>query len=217
MKKIVVVALIFCAGVYAGCGKRRENKTPVPPAPLAGAGGGMHLIQAADFERVVLEAEAAREVTPEFLVGEDAEASGGKCVWIPDKVNPKEAPPESRKGRVSIDFAAAKGGRYAVWLRRKWLDGCGNSVSVAVDTAERSESVLAEDGTYGRWGWLEVAHLSSAVAEKLGKDPHGFDLAAGKHTLYLFNNEDGIWIDQILVVEFPEGRERYIPEGIEKP
>jgi len=153
-------------------------------AVLASAGQGA--------ERICFEAEAGTPTDP-VRVEEEGKASGGKCVSIPEGAG---KPPEV-KGDLSFLIDVKKEGRYLLWARCWWDDGCGNSFKLAVDDAE--PVVVGEDGTYKRWHWVNLRGVT-------------FQLAAGEHGIKLLNNEDGIKVDQILLLT----DRLYVPVAVEK-
>ncbi|MCH7909979.1 MAG: hypothetical protein IIB38_10225, partial [Candidatus Hydrogenedentes bacterium] len=80
-------------------------------------------------------------------------------------------------------------------IRKWWEDGCGNSVRIGVD--DFPPYVVGGDGTYKYWDWIKMSVT--------------LELPAGDHRLTLYNNEDGVWVDQILLTSDPE----YVPVGQE--
>lgn len=118
---------------------------------------------------------------------ETAERSGKKG----DKL--KEKP-----GHAVFTFEVRKPGRYYLWCRVWWLDTCGNSFFMSMDKGTRF--VFGDDRTCGCWHWVKIrvklAHLK---------------LAEGKHTLKVMHREDGVRLDQILLVN----DRRYVPVGVE--
>ena len=137
-------------------------------------------------------------------------ASGSKFVHLPDKVNKDgdkdkdakngkddeeekveevkvvELKAEELKGKIAFNFEIEGTGKYMLWTRVKWLNGCGNSFNIAMDDGPMV--VLGGGGTYGVWQWIRIKG-------KEGK----FRLAKGKHTLEFRNREDGASLDQILL------------------
>ncbi|OPZ31371.1 MAG: hypothetical protein BWZ02_00267 [Lentisphaerae bacterium ADurb.BinA184] len=157
---------------------------------------------------VCLEAESAIEVTAPMLRTDIAfppdgkssavlaSSSGGRYLEIPEGAG---KPPEAG-GDATIEFTLDQAGTYTLWCRVWWLDGCGNSLGIAINGGK--DFTFGQDATYKKWHWVR----SPPRLEQLM-------LSAGKHTLKLMNREDGIAIDQILLTVNP----RFIPVGIEKP
>jgi hypothetical protein len=99
-------------------------------------------------------------------------------------------------GRVTYKFTVSEDGTYIFWARVWWLDSCGNSFTFSYNNGKKI--TLGNDNTYKRWHWKK-----SRIKLKLSK---------GEHTLTIFNREDGIKIDQLLITN----DKLYIPQGIEK-
>ena len=123
-----------------------------------------------------------------------ADSSGGQYLEIPEGVG---KPPDVN-GDATLEFSLEKAGTYVLWCRVWWLDGCGNSIGIAIDGGK--DFTFGQDATYKKWHWVK----SPPRLEQL-------TLPAGKHTLKLMNREDGIAIDQILFTT----NTRYVPVGIE--
>lgn len=157
--------------------------------------------------RICFEAESAAPVTaPMRVTGGDqplpadakeaavwAAASGKAFLEVPEGVG---KPPEVG-GEATCTFAVKEGGVYYLWCRVWWLDGCGNSVTLHVDGGQGI--AFGQDGTYKTWHWVKAP--SKPV----------LDLAPGRHTLKLANREDGVRIDQVLLVQ----EKRYVPVDVE--
>lgn len=142
--------------------------------------------------RACFEVETGTATAPVALEDESG-ASGGKCISIPEGVG---KPPDVQ-GDASFTITVPQEGNYVVWARCLWQDGCGNSVRVSVDGSE--PAILGEDGTYKRWHWVMLRGMT-------------FKLTQGDHQFRLMNNEDGIKIDQILLLT----DRLYVPVAVEK-
>lgn len=201
--------LFMCLGVLfmcCGCGHDSTPapgpaapfETPAPPAPLpqvrqhAAAGGA----------EIVFEAESAETIEPPMVVAEDADASGGKVLSVPggsgkpDEEIPGEAPKKypSRWGAATFKFTVAEAGKYRLWGRKYWEDGCGNSFTLVINGG--LPVTFGEDGTYDAWEWLRAPL---------------FDLKSGENTLEVLNREDGVRLDKIILTRdldfVPQGKE----------
>lgn len=159
-------------------------------ATLAAKGAG---------EVICFEAESADTVTAVVkivtaeLSTESAavkEASGGKCLEIPEGAG---KPPEAG-GEAIYKFEAQNDGKFVLWIRSWWTDGCGNSLTLILDNGR--PFIFGEDGTFKAWHWVRGMKA---------------ELKAGAHELKIQNREDGIKIDQILFASDT----RYVPTGIE--
>ena len=149
---------------------------------------------AEDFVYIVLEAEASKTVEAPMVIADRDGASGEKCIALPQGSG-------MEKGSATIEYVVPAAGRYQIWLRTIWLDGCGNSVKLQL--GDRETCQVGNDGTYNSWHW---------VKSKTNVD-RGWRLTAGAQTLSLLNNEDGIWVDQIFITSDPY----YVPQDIELP
>ncbi|MBS3762344.1 MAG: hypothetical protein KGZ25_03460 [Planctomycetes bacterium] len=78
-----------------------------------------------------------------------------------------------------------------VWVRAKWNDGCGNSITLRVDDRD---FVVGNDGTYRSWHWVPGPTLT---------------LGSGSHALRLIAREDGLGVDEILLTN----ERQKIPSG----
>lgn len=191
--------------------------------------------------RIVLEAESAKNDIAPFKVEENAECSGGGCLVLPEvwatdgELNPtfrtrEGGRPVSMKkakdnplgealvpnGTIELPFEVKTAGSYAVWVRA-WLHcSCANSFFLSIDTDppvdadgdgkyDENPPHMLGGSTHERWKWVTLR----------GKT---FDLAEGRHIVRIFNREDGIRIDQVLLAEGTSGPvEPYHPQGMERP
>ena len=215
MMRALIAGTVAVVVLAAGCG---GGSTPVTPPDSGGAkpgtgtpGTGPKVIMPAESPRVVVEAEAATNVQPHYVVLDDSEASGGKCLTVPSKgcngehhqhIAP-ETDPERTKGSAELAFKIEKDGEYLLWIRKWWCCSCGDSFSLQLDGGK--PFVFGNDGTTPRhWAWL--AHQSAG-------EPRKFKLTAGEHKLIFTNRgESGFKIDQILFTMDPQ----YVPQGREQ-
>jgi hypothetical protein len=167
---------------------------------VAGAG------RATQAGRVCFEAESAIAVTaPMRIVGAPGTAvsadlakvlegaSGGQAIEVPEGAG---KPPEVG-GDASFTFAVQKGGTYTLWCRVWWMDGCGNSFTLSID--DGPAFAFGGDGVYKKWHWVK------------GPAKPVIQLTPGTHTLKVANREDGVMLDQVLLVQ----ERRYVPVDIE--
>ncbi len=227
----ILCAVAACAA--ASCDTRT-------PGPDGGPGGVIILEEPA---RIGIEAESAANDIAPFEVETAGGCSGGACLVLPEvwatkeELNPafrtldgaREVSLKSiadnplgrslvPNGTVELPFEVAKPGRYAVWVRAQFANSCANSFFLSID----EDAPVATDGdgryderapetfggtTYGRWLWFD---------RKVEGESLAFDLSAGAHVIRIFNREDGIRIDQVLLAEAPDGPlDPYEPVGIE--
>jgi hypothetical protein len=161
-------------------------------------------------ERLFLEVEDGKIEKP-FKITALPDAGSNKVVALKDKVNKKMGKTpgsEFYEGKIEFKISVKKGGEYLVWLRKKWEDGCGNSVFCTINKTMslKNALVLGEDGTHSRLHWI-----------RLGNKP--FQLKEGINTIRLQNREDGISLDMLAMIEFEKDvplDEQYVPTGAEK-
>jgi len=161
-----------------------------------------------EFVRIRLEAENALKIEGSLMrVMDCAEASGGKCIEIPDKAG---KPEEGKYARAVYKFTIAKPGYYTFWSRRWWLDQCGDTFAVRFDQEGRprdleKELIFGADDSSKppRWGW-------SPVYEN-GK-PRQFFFSPGDHVMEILNREDGPRLDLILLTNDRD----YVPSDSEE-
>lgn len=145
----------------------------------------------ADSKRIDIEPETGLLQAP-MKVFASSQASGGKCVGTNDKIAPQG---KECGGTVKVTFTVETAGNYIFWGRAKWLDDCGDSFYVQVDSGPKR--VFGEHGTEGQWKWFK---LSGAK----------FNLSKGSHTLYIHGREDGALLDKVILLHESSG---YVPQG----
>lgn len=143
---------------------------------------------------VTFEAEAANKIIPPFHVEFDHLASGRHCVV--QSLHTGRPPVVNCSCTYRVRIPAV--GRYHVWGRAWWPNGCANSVDVRFDNGPRL--TLGQDGTYTRWHWVEVRG-------------HAFTLSSGIHTFQMLNREDGPEMDEFYLTTDEDD----VPAGIERP
>ena len=157
--------------------------------------------------RVCLEAETASITEPIEVIAHDpqassadkvaAAASGGSYLQI---AQGKGNPPDMTNGTARLGFHIEEPGRYEFWCRVWWGDECSNSFGMQIDDA--APFTFGQNGTYKRWHWFKGPPRLKQL-----------ELAAGEHVLLISNREDGVKLDQVLLVR----SRRYVPVGIEEP
>ena len=167
--------------------------------------------------KICFEAAQAEKYQPPFKVSKDKEASGGKCLEVPegagDSPEMKPKPPKPAiSGEAIYHFRVPATGTYKFWARTWWNPvkggrGCSNSFKIRVDDLPR-DLIYGEDCTYGRWHWPSIPAAR-------------FELSEGVHVLRIKNREDGIKIDQIFWTTdldyVPMGKERLTTNALVKP
>ena len=204
------LAVAVLGALCASCDS--EAKVAPPPSPASAKPAQMPAAKTVvfedDFERVRIEAEDALKIEGKLMrIAEDKDASGGRCIEIPDKAG---TPEDGKFARAVYKLKIAKPGLYTFWCRRKWLDGCGDTFAVRFDSEGKPRDLLKTEFLFGgsdskpvRWAW-------SPVFVK-GK-PRQFFLDRGEHVMEILNREDGPRFDVILLTNDRD----YVPQGLEE-
>ncbi|MDX9979529.1 MAG: hypothetical protein RBU25_05700 [Lentisphaeria bacterium] len=132
------------------------------PDPLAGAANST----------LTVEAETAFEVMPPFRVVPADGASGGAALAIPDGRG-------KGIGRATVNLTVPEPGRYLLFARVYWADGCANSIGFRLSGQE----IRLADEIYQRWHHIE--------------DRTPIELPAGTLQLQIVNLEDGVMVDYV--------------------
>ncbi|MHC4252972.1 MAG: hypothetical protein ACYS9X_27965 [Planctomycetota bacterium] len=235
MRRYIAFAVLLAAGASPSC-----NRNGTAPAPKNNPGGPDPIVMA-DPIRIVVEAEAAKIEKP-FEIESDDACSGRKCVLLAERwashgeIHPQyrtkaDGRPVSAKlklgknpigkalvpnGMIEVRFDVKKAGRYAFWARSWFHCGCANSFHLTIDSDapfdkdgdgeyDKNKPIsVGGDATYKRWKWRRPKRRT-------------FDLAAGAHVIRIYNREDGIRIDQVMLAEIPGPPiDPYEPSGMEK-
>ncbi|HYW78296.1 MAG TPA: hypothetical protein VE890_01925, partial [Thermoguttaceae bacterium] len=142
---------------------------------------------------VYWEAEAGI-VFPGMEVGDDADASGGRCVWQPSESTWGRSP-----GHVTWPLQIARAGQYRLWGRV--LAPTPETDSFFVLASEHMDRlppnrVAWHTGSGPTWRWVPVT-LDLAGA------PTVFDLPAGRSSLQFRVREPGTRIDRLYLTTDP--------------
>lgn len=217
-------ALAGLSVLGASCSQDDASAPEGKGRPAGGrAAKGKGGVEFADnFQRIRFEAASAVKIESDdanadvggklMRIVDDAGASGGKCVFVPDKAGTPEPPAgETPKRAVALyKFQVKVAGNYTFWCHRKWYDRCGDTFAMRIDKvgAPHAEAFLfgSDDSSKPpRWGW-------SPVFQRENGQPRQFFLTAGEHTLEILNREDGPRFDVILFTDDPD----YVPQGTEE-
>jgi len=212
-----------------------------PKGNGGGKGGGKGaVVVLPQAQRIVVEAESAKNAIAPFEVEENDECAGGKCLVLPEvwatkqELNPtfrvrgekelvsmkkaKDNPLGKAlvpNGAVELPFKITKAGRYNVWVRAWFANMCANSFYLSVDT----DPPVDTDGD-GKYDENPPHTLGGSTYERwrwATLRDREFDLAEGGHVVRVFNREDGIRIDQVLFAEISDGPlPPYNPQGMER-
>jgi len=219
---LVRAAILLLVIAVAGCGKTHGGGDGNDPAKTTKAGPDL-LPPLEDTCTIVLEAEDGEVEAPfrveVFVATRHAKglqrASGGKCVGIPDGVNPKDPKVKAPyKGRLALTFTVPQDGKYYIFPRAWWYDQCGNSFIMKVDDGvELDVSTPVTKATEKTWEWIKLP--GRRTVKRAGATirlPRAFKLKKGKHTLTFLNREDGPKLDQVYITDDPEDS----PKGLMK-
>ena len=138
-----------------------------------------------------LEAESADTLTPDFETSNDASASSGEYIWVPEGTgwNP-------RKGEATYTIHINTSGDYVIWGTTLASTGGNNSFFVQLD---ESFEALWTINLSDNWQWDAVNHWGNGSEFNPEIDPVVFTLAAGDHTLRIKQREDGTKLDRLLI------------------
>jgi len=89
--------------------------------------------------------------------------------------------------QATFTFELEKEGTYYLWGRVRWDGECSNSFTMSLD--DGLAFVFGEDATYNAWHWVKAPPRLKQLT-----------LTKGKHTLTIKNREDGVRLDQVLLV-----------------
>jgi len=146
----------------------------------------------ADPALIVMEAEAYAElVQPMRVVRGDALASGDAWVELPLGSGKGWRGKGGGRAGYRVDVPAA--GRYAVWARSWWKDGCSNALFLQAN--DSPTLVFGNDAVFGQWHWVCSPSL------ELGK---------GLNYIRFSNHSDGVRLDKLVVTNDAF----YLPEGL---
>lgn len=195
---VLPVALLACGGKDGP----QDSDTPTKD-------GDAQLVKLNSVIELIREAEAAKVTAPMVVKTDDAsqsrdeyhQASGGKYVDLPDESGKGDE--VGGKAAFTVDIKTP--GRYRLWARVWWMDGCGNSFGVVVDPDKGGkQATLGEDATKDVWQWV-----------CLRGDAGVFRLTKGEHRIEFRNTEDGVRLDEILLTTNTD--EQAPPVGIVSP
>jgi hypothetical protein len=163
--------------------------------PTAWAGG-----------RVCMEAESGDGITPPMRVvdtatlketgGRGAGASGGKYLEVPEGALKA---PATVQGEARYSFEITEPGDYSLWCRVYWLSACNSSFTMSLD--DSLPFTFGKDATFDAWHWVKAPPRLKQMT-----------LTAGRHVLTVKARQDGVKLDQILLVL----DKRYVPVGMEE-
>ncbi len=150
--------------------------TPSPTPPIGGTCGGL-----------VQEAEAGT-LQNGFVVGNDAAASGGQYVHVPDGSGISYGFDASGP-RVTYCVTVAEAGRYLLRANAYAADATDNSFFVQVDNEPAAPYL---------WDFpLNTAYNQYFVSDRRTRAAVVLELSAGEHEVIFYLREDGARLDRI--------------------
>ena len=146
----------------------------------------------------VFEAEAAAVVVPPFRADADADASGGRFLWVPGEPGGKGG---SGTARALWLVHVPKAGDYYLWGRVQTPTPDDDSFFVGVRQGGREVLPRSDwhTGVHGKWEWAAV----TAGAERR---PLTLRLEAGAALLEVWCREDGARLDALVLTAEPGAR-----------
>lgn len=193
VRDIGIIGALICYFVVAGCGseKRTTELVPLRDCKRSEDISPMHVI--------VLNTTDAVEVMKPFKT---AKGENGRSDFfsLPEGVRkPVKAGTTGKpfsRGYVRYNPDVPRSDNYFTWMRVKWNDSCGNSISLVMD--DNPPKIIGQDAIYNQWHWIPAG---------------SYKLTQGKHTLSVWEREDGVAFDKILLTE----SDTFIPSGTVGP
>lgn len=133
-------------------------------------------------EAIAVDLAEVAKLEPPFVLSPDVTAAGGRALALPKGTRDKD-----RSSRARIPFMVRAGGSYSLWLRAYWKDSCSNSISARMNDAPEKD--IGNDELFNVWHWVPAGT---------------FTLKEGTNELVLREREDGVALDQMLLVHDPE-------------
>jgi hypothetical protein len=137
-------------------------------------------------EYIWFEAENANKIDPSLEIFEDKDASGGKAIVSTITSHRVEA-------FASYNFNISNVGDYYFWARVYWPGGCNNTYLVQIDNSK--PIIYGNEDQFNIWHWVPSLK---------------FNLKKGKHTLFIWNEEQNARLDKMLITADPY----FIPQGL---
>jgi hypothetical protein len=174
------------------------------PTLVLSAGLFLAAAVASAADRICIEAEDAEIVSAPMCItdasGTNAAAvkgaSGNKYLEIPKGAG---NPPKVTSGEARLTFTVDEPGDYTLWGRAYWLSECNSSFTMAID--DSLPFTFGKDATYNAWHWVKSPPRLKMLT-----------LTKGRHVLVIKNRQDGVKLDQVLLV-LDKG---YVPVGTEE-
>jgi hypothetical protein len=127
---------------------------------------------------VVLNVAEDGRLTSPFEVRPDASAACGKIVVLAEGRATKNL-----AGRILLEVDCPSAAARHAWARVRWNDSCGNSLALQFD--DDPPIKVGQDALYRSWHWVGIGELP---------------VTRGTHTIVLSEREDGVAVDQLLLL-----------------
>lgn len=144
--------------------------------------------------KIVVEGEDYVSIKPSMVKASSTQASGKAYVHVPLRrphATTETGPADD--GNCVYKIKVPSAGTYQLWALMYYTDGCANSIFTKMDALT---TTYITDATYGRWHWVKGAK---------------YTLTAGVHTMRFQYREDGVKLDQFMLIN----NTRYVPTRIE--
>ncbi len=129
-------------------------------------------------------------------IGDDAAASTGGYVWVPEGTGSFNYPSVDA-GYAVYHFEVPETGDYVIWGRQISNDSTSDSFFVSVDS--QAEMVwYTKIGGQGVWTWDVVSNRTDGDLRD-ASNPQLYWLEAGFHSLTIRQREDGTKLDDIVI------------------
>ena len=152
------------------------------------------------YDRAI-EAEMADAIEAPMVIAADAEASGGKYVWVEGEPASSD---RDHQGWVEFVINIPEAGTYALWGKLIAWDGNSDSFWVTWQPADPDENAQQTQNKQFRWStahgdnwhWDRINHwLDSGTFDR------EWDLPAGDTTLRIAGREDGAKLDVVFITD----------------
>ncbi len=151
-----------------------------------------------EYVKIWMEAEEGDIVTPmEFA--EDANASSGTCIVVPDGNGTNDDPFSSQAGYAEYTFDVSTAGDYIIWGRVIANDAASDSFFVSMDDGESLTWHTKMSGT-DNWTW-DMVSIRDYDDVRDASNPAVYHLEVGTHTFKIQQREDGTKIDRFIVTD----------------
>jgi hypothetical protein len=230
MLLLTAVCLLFCVSAGSVILQLHASSVKNSPDPDKDPAND-EIIRITDFDfkgiKIVIEPELYEVIEKPVEVTDNSSASGKKCIEIKDgKGKPGGKKPgggtyPSEFGKVVCTFSIPADRTYRLWGRRWWKDACGNTLTFQIKGDASVPIINSKE--FNKAGQDHIFGNDASYNPDIGlawKWTKGFDYSfkKGSYTIIIKNREDGVKLDQILLVEIkdPSGEDPYIPYGIEE-